>query len=595
MGQFLIVVGKEKGDHFAKELFGRGVSASNRLGFTSSSGEVQNELVRSIYFPRLNNSGSGIIKCNKSSSWLLTTGTWFHSSGLHAGDEASLLNFVQDKGLERLCEGIDGVFNIAYWDSQERQLKIITDVIGSCFSFYRKMAGNIAISNSSLLLAALDKPTLDMEACQEFLETGIIYGDKSLFKEVKRMPYASQITINRGEITSKVYWKIKDVQPDAIEGKSAVASFQEILTQCLGKVSSAFPRQVCDLTGGLDSRIILAGNLANGFKPDTTVAGENDSLDVVISKKIADMVGCQHKIYNPANSPSLDSLEKLLPITDGELNLFEYANVHRIHRDLSNDYDISINGSFGELARGYWWELLFPRTGKVEKLNTAMLSRKRFAVNNGVPDFFADYKLEPIAIRMKYELDKITAELHDKPNTFQMDASYLHMRMRSWQGRIASSTNKIWPCFSPLMFRSMLELLLSMSRTCKTRDKLYKDYFYNYNDKLGGCETSSGMSAMSSSTFNVYQNIQALSGKAVARARKYLYKNENRYVVRANLPLENVMLEEIFGFDGIMKSNLFSRNILEKIVSEQRTNGQYKEFLERLASLGVALKSINDC
>jgi hypothetical protein len=60
----------------------------------------------------------------------------------------------------------------------------------------------------------------------------------------------------------------------------------------------------------------------------------------------------------------------------------EYSNIAAVHRRLAAQFDISVNGSFGEVGRGYWWELLFPRTGAREKLNARKLAEKRFATNS---------------------------------------------------------------------------------------------------------------------------------------------------------------------------------------------------------------------
>ena len=68
----------------------------------------------------------------------------------------------------------------------------------------------------------------------------------------------------------------------------------------------------------------------------------------------------------------------MLPVTDGEYDMVEYANVFRVHHQLSKSFDVSINGSFGELARGYWWELLFPNPAKTGKLDGELVARKRY-------------------------------------------------------------------------------------------------------------------------------------------------------------------------------------------------------------------------
>jgi len=55
-----------------------------------------------------------------------------------------------------------------------------------------------------------------------------------------------------------------------------------------------------------------------------------------------------------------------------------------------------------------------------------------------------------------------------------MDQVYLTLRMQRWQGRIASSTNRIWPCLSPFMFRSILEIILAVPPRDRRRSLLIR-------------------------------------------------------------------------------------------------------------------------
>ena len=53
------------------------------------------------------------------------------------------------------------------------------------------------------------------------------------------------------------------------------------------------------------------------------------------------------------------------------------------------------------------------------------------------------------AVAIKEAVARAGAAITQFPNTSQMDNAYLTLRMQRWQGRIASSTNQIWPALSP--------------------------------------------------------------------------------------------------------------------------------------------------
>jgi hypothetical protein len=59
-------------------------------------------------------------------------------------------------------------------------------------------------------------------------------------------------------------------------------------------------------------------------------------------------------------------------------------------------------------------------------------------------------------------ISRTISDLAGSTNTMQLDATYILMRMQCWQGRIASSTNRIWPALTMFLFRPVLETLLSV-------------------------------------------------------------------------------------------------------------------------------------
>ncbi len=59
-------------------------------------------------------------------------------------------------------------------------------------------------------------------------------------------------------------------------------------------------------------------------------------------------------------------------------------------------------------------------------------------------------------------IGRTIADLSGATNTMQLDATYILMRMQCWQGRIASSTNRIWPALTAFLFRPVLETLLAV-------------------------------------------------------------------------------------------------------------------------------------
>ncbi len=85
---------------------------------------------------------------------------------------------------------------------------MITDIIGSCHCFMRSFKNAIALSGSSLLLAGLMDFNLDPVGFQEFLYTGVIYEDRTIYREVRKLGPASIFKFSEGVLKSRQrYWR----------------------------------------------------------------------------------------------------------------------------------------------------------------------------------------------------------------------------------------------------------------------------------------------------------------------------------------------------------------------------------------------------
>lgn len=443
---------------------------------------------------QMNGSGSEIYQDDLTGNWIATVGSWFHGSGICSGDEKKLLDLINKNGVQGAVKEIEGFFVILFWNNEKSVLSIVTDIIGSCYCFYRIIGGNVVFSSSSLFLAKFDKVTVDVRSFQEFFNLGIIYGNKTFFNEVKRFDSSSVISIYNGKISSEKYWNIDHVREDSKSLADSVEKFNNCLTDCVGKCLLLSKNPVVDLTSGFDSRVIVTAFINSKNKFSTNVVGSEGSKDVVISNELAKLYDIPHYNIETEDKITFDHLCSLLWLTDGEFDLFEYSKIYATHLKLSRLFDVGFNGSFGELARGYWWELLTPGVGRCQPIDSMMLCKKRFAAQVA-PVKLRHLNRDDLYARLATEIEAILKPIFDKRNTFQMDCCYLHMRMRCWQGRIASSTNRIWPCFSPFMFREMIESLLKMDPQVKRNDRLYRNFLARANPSWAQYVTESGCPA----------------------------------------------------------------------------------------------------
>jgi hypothetical protein len=416
---------------------------------------------------------------------------------------------------------MEGFFTVVAGDGASQEITVITDVVGSCHCFVRQLGESVVISSSSMLLASLGpEVTPDPISCQEFLGMGVVYEDRTLYREVTKLPAATVTRFCRGrQAGQSEYWSASSVVPESLSLEAASDALWAAMVESSRKIGSRFSNVVCDVTGGYDSRAVAASFLGAGIPFSAVVSGPAESADVRISRELSRKLGIKHSYYPRTAKIADRQVKDALSLCDGEYDVVEYSSIAQIHSSLAERFDISINGSFGEVARGYWWELLVPHTGAEIKLDSHELAQRRYAWKSSADLFQPEHRIE-LADHMASVVDRAVAGLEAKPNTFQMDVSYLRMRMQHWQGRIASSTNRIWPCLSPFMFRSVLEVMLQAPPAIRQRSLLVRKMLAQKQPALANYPLENGYPAVPAT----WKNFLRFSPLAIHYGKKALRK-----------------------------------------------------------------------
>jgi asparagine synthase (glutamine-hydrolysing) len=454
--------------------------------------------------------------------WLAACGSWFHTTGWVSGEEAKLLACARDAGVRRLADELEGFFLLAYGRAAAREVVLITDLMGSRHGFIRDFGDCLAISTSSLLLASLGESPLDPIGCEEFLRLGVIYEARTLFRDVRKLAPATIYRFVDGrQVEASRYWRLGDLDPGALDGDRAIEQLSERLVTAAKRIGRLYPRPVCDLTAGYDSRAVVSAMKSAGVDFATTVSGPPESPDVVIAEHLSRITRAPHTHIEPDPHVTWDRLNDALRVTDGECDLFEYARIQAIHHRLSQHHDAGINGSYGEIARGYWWELLRPRVGRRQPLDTRALAAKRYAIGAGTTTLFSaglDLTAHLAAI-----IERCNQDLVGWPNTAQMDHAYLTLRMQRWQGRIASSTDQLWPCLSLFLFRSVMETALQTVPRARLHSRLARRVMATLQPALAAHPLESGAPAMPLTLTTWPRFLPALAHLA-GKARRKLFR-----------------------------------------------------------------------
>jgi asparagine synthase (glutamine-hydrolysing) len=270
---------------------------------------------------------------------------------LHESTTAIVAALYRRHGLTWL-KRIDGNFAATIYDRTRMQLHLLNDRYGLRRLYIRKGVNLVWASTlRSFLSAPGFTPRLDPVAVDQFFDIGYITEDRTWFKEVALLPSGSVLTWDiraNAEKTRRYWWW------DEIKLLSRRLNENEVADELGNLFIRAVERRVrpgerigLELSGGLDSRAILAAMPNDGEVVHTFTFGVEGCADRVIAARAAAVCGAANHQF------SLNEANWLLPrfrgvwFTDGQSSLMHMHGIEATELECAF-CDIVLNGFLGD-------------------------------------------------------------------------------------------------------------------------------------------------------------------------------------------------------------------------------------------------------
>lgn len=534
-----------------------------------------------------------IVHFGSGAGWCLGVGTWTCADG--DLETWAATNPGSDIG-ERISR-LDGGFAVLLGHENGRTIHIATDHVGQLHVYRCSIGEATLISTSALVLSLLEDSSWDITGVREFMATGTVFGSRSLFDGVKKLKPATILEFREGRAhNAQCYWSIVDHIDGVPDSRTAIDEFGAAVKSSMSTLFSGYKAPVLDLTGGFDTRILLscARQVAPTQTLNTAVVGATNAPDVTAARRIADEFGLDHRRIDPspgAASTWWELAEAAIPLTDGECDSLEYANILSVHNRLAAPFDISINGSAGGFIRGNWWELLWPHTGAKGRFDARRVARARFATE---PD--ADRLLAtqfPIALDEHFEalIKEVNEPLLHSRNTASIDNVYLILRLQRWQGRLASATNRIRPCASPMAFRRPLEIALGAPVDCRRNSRMARNLLAALDRELASLPMAAGYPALPISLETLPQFaplVREYAARAAHRLRRTLF-HKTPTAKHGNERLEALLQLDAIRDDYLNPSAMLTRELYDPSALDHFLQSAYAGNMDSPGRIGRVL------
>src|ERR1700683_5368 len=260
----------------------------------------------------------------------------------------------------------------------------------------------------------------------------------------------------------------------------------------------------------------------------------------------------------------------------------------------------ALTGRSGKWLAGLCGELLFPRIGACSPLNAHKVAQRRYAAHRFDSSIFPVSERLDLVDHFAGVIERTNAGISDLPNTFQMDNAYLMMRMQRWQGRIASSTNQIWPCLSPFMFRSVLETMLAARAMSRWRSLMIREMLTKFSPRIADFPLEHGFPAQPVTWKNFYRFFSL----ATYFGGKVLDKISGKFALPRAVQSEHTNFDprvQLWGAEQVkevlrpatmeLAASLDSAALEDFLVRSQRQDFALGEQWARMLSLECALRA----
>lgn len=272
-----------------------------------------------------------------------------------APNASYLVHLYEEKGLDGFLEKLNGWFSGVLLDLREGKVVLFNDRYGLKRVYYHEEteAFYFASEAKSLLKVLPKLRQLDTASLGEFFSCGCALQNRSLFAGVSLLPGGSKWMFAHGQAVKKASYFRPEMweQQPALSGAEYAEKLKDTFARILPRYFSGEQRVAVSLTGGVDSRLIMAWTKRGaGSLPCYTFGGiYRDCVDVKVARQVAKLCGQPHQVI-PVGREFLAEFPRLAEqtvyLTDGAMDVSGSPDlfVNRLARGIA---PVRMTGNYG--------------------------------------------------------------------------------------------------------------------------------------------------------------------------------------------------------------------------------------------------------
>lgn len=222
-----------------------------------------------------------------------------------------------------------------------------------------KDAFYFAAEAKAILAVRPELRKIDPRAMGEFVTCGCVLENRTLFEGIHVLPGASKWVVRNGSVEQKgTYFRPREwEEQDPLEPEKYYQAIREVFTRNLPRYFKSIEQIGMSLTGGLDTRMIMAWQKPlPGSLPCYTFGGTyRDCQDVIVARKVADACNQPHEVIHAGKaflSRFNHYAERTVYLTDGCADVRRASDLY-LNERTREIAPIRMTGNYGsEVLRG---------------------------------------------------------------------------------------------------------------------------------------------------------------------------------------------------------------------------------------------------
>jgi hypothetical protein len=364
---------------------------------------------------------------------------------------------------------LDGRWAAARYDTTQGELELATDALGAYPVFVAEHGGARWFSNDPTVLALLTgADELDPLALAGLLGGGWSLAGDPLWRAVRRLPRGGALRLRAGGGEERARL-LPDEEVVALLGAGcdAAAAAADLVAGVRALAGWPGRPDVVPVTGGRDSRLVLAAALGAGLAFTAVTGGAPEDPDVVVARELCRLAGVDHALLAPDPHGDMHSRpERAAEVVDllsaGTACLSDAAGFPLGPRPGAQPPGAPRHG--GGVARGYYGQGRGPGPHELtDQLYAAFVGRRpgRAEIVNATG---ARLLRAHLSAWVAAQLDA-AADPRDVPDLF-----YLLKRMAMWAGPSHGCVEPVRDTTSPLWSRRLLGQELGLATAERGRE-----------------------------------------------------------------------------------------------------------------------------